>query len=142
MALGIVQPLFDAGRLKARQRGAEARYGQGVAEYAKVLLTAFSEVESALLTRKEQLERRDRLLNFLEEARATQRVAQNRYIRGLEDYLVVLNAQQTRFQAEQNMVDVIESLENIKDAIQEYLKTVDELNKDKESRYVDVGDNA
>jgi Uncharacterized conserved protein len=35
-----------------------------------------------------------------------------------------------------------ESLENIKDAIQDYLETVDELSKDKESRYVEVGDNA
>lgn len=35
-----------------------------------------------------------------------------------------------------------ESLENVKDAIQGYLETVDELSKDKESRYVEVGDNA
>ena len=32
-----------------------------------------------------------------------------------------------------------EALENIKDAIKEYLETVEELNKDKESRYVEVG---
>jgi len=31
-----------------------------------------------------------------------------------------------------------EALENIKDAIQAYLKTVDELNKDKKTRYVEV----
>ena len=31
-----------------------------------------------------------------------------------------------------------ESPENIKDAIQDYLETVDELGKDKESRYVEV----
>ncbi len=31
-----------------------------------------------------------------------------------------------------------EALENIKDAIQVYLKTVDELTKDKESCYVEV----
>ena len=31
-----------------------------------------------------------------------------------------------------------EALENIKDAIQEYLETVDELSKDKESRYVEI----
>ncbi|MFQ5685121.1 MAG: type II toxin-antitoxin system HicB family antitoxin [Candidatus Scalindua sp.] len=37
---------------------------------------------------------------------------------------------------------VEESLENIKDAIQEYLETVDELSKDKESHYVEVGENA
>jgi predicted RNase H-like HicB family nuclease len=32
-----------------------------------------------------------------------------------------------------------EALENIKDAIEAYLETVDELNKGKESRYVEVG---
>ena len=32
-----------------------------------------------------------------------------------------------------------EALENIKDAIQAYLETVEELSKDKESRYVEVG---
>ncbi len=101
---GIVQPVFDAGRLKARQRATEALYLQGVADYANTLLTAFQEVESALLTRKMQLERRRRELKFLEEARATQRVAQNRYIHGLTDYLDVLDAQQTRFQAEDSLV--------------------------------------
>jgi len=104
LALGIVQPIFDAGKLKAGQRAAEARYQQGVAGYAKTLLVAFSEVERALLTRKEQLERRDRVLGFLTEARATQSVAENRYLRGLVDYLTVLDAQQTRFQAEVNLV--------------------------------------
>jgi len=32
-----------------------------------------------------------------------------------------------------------EALKNIKDAIQAYLETVEELSKDKESRYVEVG---
>lgn len=32
-----------------------------------------------------------------------------------------------------------EALENIKDAIQAYLETVEELSKDKKSRYVEVG---
>ena len=104
LALGIVQPLFDAGKLKAGQRAAEARYQQGVAEYAKTVLTAFSEVESALLTRKEQVERRERVLSFLTEARATQEVAENRYKRGLVDYLTVLETQQTRFEAEESLV--------------------------------------
>ena len=106
VASGISQPLFDAGRLKAGQKIAEARYQQGLSEYAKILLTAFSEVESALLTRKEQLIRRDRVLNFLEEARAVQDVAETRYNRGLTDYLTVLESQRTRFQAETNLVMV------------------------------------
>ena len=106
ISAGITQPIFDAGKLKAGQRAAEARYQQVMAEYVTIVLNAFGEVEGALLTRQQQLERRERLLNFVQEARATQRVAQNRYIRGLTTYLDVLNAQQTRFQAEDNLVEV------------------------------------
>ena len=100
---GVVQPLMDAGRLKARQRGVEAQYEQAVSDYADTVLNAFAEVEGALLIRKKQLERRQRELRFLEEARATQRVAQNRYLRGLVQYIDVLDAQQTRFIAEENL---------------------------------------
>ena len=32
-----------------------------------------------------------------------------------------------------------DALENIKDAIQAYLETIEELSEDKESRYVEVG---
>ncbi len=35
-----------------------------------------------------------------------------------------------------------EALENIKDAIESYLYAVEELSKDKESRFVEVGSNA
>ena len=104
LTAGIVQPVFDAGKLKAGQRAAEARYQQGVSAYVQTVLNAFAEVERSLLTRESQLDRRARELRFLEEARATQRVAQNRYIRGLVIYLDVLNAQITRFQAEDSIV--------------------------------------
>ena len=35
-----------------------------------------------------------------------------------------------------------EALENVKDSIETYLATVEELSKDKESRYVEIGSNA
>lgn len=104
LASGVTQPLFNAGKLKSGQQMAEARYVQGVADYAKTVLTAFFEVERALLTRKEQLERRERVLHLLKEARATQRVAQSRYERGLISYLIVLDAQQSLFRTEENLV--------------------------------------
>jgi len=110
IAAGLVQPLFDAGRLKAVEEGALARYRQGVADYARTVLTAFSEVENALLVRQEQLERRKRVLMLLEEARATQKVAEGRYRRGLTGYITVLDAQQSRFQAEETLVLVDLSL--------------------------------
>ncbi len=101
---GLVQPLFDAGKRKEARNEAEARYQWEAAEYAKIVLNAFAEVEAALLTRKMQLERRELVLEYLREARVAQTVAQKRYLRGLVDYLIVLDAQQNRFQAEDNLV--------------------------------------
>lgn len=104
LAATTVQPLFDAGKRKAAQRQAEAVYRQTLADYAKTVLTAFAEVEQALLTRREQLEQRKRALVLLKEARAAQQVAQLRYQRGLVDYLNVLDAQRTRYDAEDEVV--------------------------------------
>ena len=104
LAAGIMQPLFDAGLLEDRQREAEARLEQGVAEYAKTVLQAFGEVEGALLARREHTERRQLLLEAVREARGTQEAAQNRYLRGLSDYLAVLEAQRTRFSLEDTLV--------------------------------------
>jgi multidrug efflux system outer membrane protein len=106
IALGIAQPLFDAGKLQAGQRAAEARYQQGVVAYAKTVLTAFAEVEGTFLTREEQLKRRDYVVKFLQEAREAQRLAESRYEKGLVDYLTVLDSQRSRFQAESDLVDV------------------------------------
>jgi multidrug efflux system outer membrane protein len=104
LATGVTQPLFDGGKLRAGQEIAQAKYVQGVADYAKTVLTAFLEVERALLTRKEQLERRERIVHLLKESKATQQVAQSRYERGLVSYLTVLDAQQSRFRTEETLV--------------------------------------
>ena len=101
---GITQPLFDYNRLENRQRAAEGRYDQDVANYAQTVLQAFAEVEDALQARREQLERRSRVVVLLAEARATQDVAEKRYARGLTPYLDVLDAQRARFLAEQDMI--------------------------------------
>ncbi len=101
---GITQPIFDYNRLENRQRAAEGRYDQEVANYAQTVLQAFAEVEDALQARREQLERRSRVVILLDEARATQDVAEKRYVRGLTPYLDVLDAQRARFGAEQDMI--------------------------------------
>ena len=103
IAAGLIQPLFNAGKLKAAEEAAVARYNQGVAEYAKTVLNAFLEVEKALVTRKEQLERRKMVLEYLREARAAEELAQRRYGRGLTDYLSLLDSQRVRFNAEDSL---------------------------------------
>lgn len=101
---GLTQPVFNAGKLLAEKDASEARYRQGVIDYAKTILNAFSEVESALLIREEQIKRREYLVDYLEKARITQDIAENRYERGLIDYLNVLDAMQARYTAEESLV--------------------------------------
>lgn len=104
IAGGLGQSVFDAGNLAAGEAAARARLMQGQAEYAKTVLGAFAEVEGALLTRQEQLERRRLVVAALNEAVNTQEVAQSRYLRGLTDYLTVLDAQRTRYGLEDTLV--------------------------------------
>ncbi len=104
LAIGIIQPLFDAGRLKANEEAAKARYKQGLMEYSKIVLKAFFEVENSLFRRQKQLEIRKVALNLLKEATITYKVAKSRYESGLIDYLHLLDAQKTLYQARDNIV--------------------------------------
>ena len=104
IAAGITAPIFDAGLRKAVHKATIARYEQQKVAYAKTILSAFSEVETALLTREQQLIRRKQLLDYLEEARGVQEMATKRYEKGLLDYLNVLEAVTSRFRAEEDMI--------------------------------------
>jgi multidrug efflux system outer membrane protein len=104
LVAGITQPIFNSQTLLTEKDAAKARYEQGLTDYAKTVLGAFAEVENALLTRREQLERRQSILEFLDKARVTLEIAQSRYDRGLVDYITVLDAWAARFQAEDNLV--------------------------------------
>ncbi len=105
IAASGLQPVFDAGKRAAAQRAAEARYRQETAAYAKTVLNAFAEVEGALLTREQQIQRRKRLLNLVEEARATANIARQRYQRGLSEYVNVLEAEQALYEAELSLAE-------------------------------------
>ena len=48
VAGSVVQPLFDAGTLRHRQRAAEAAFAQAAAQYYSTVLTAFQNVADAL----------------------------------------------------------------------------------------------
>ncbi|MBC2717643.1 MAG: efflux transporter outer membrane subunit [Desulfobacteraceae bacterium] len=106
IAAGGMQSVFNAGKLAANQRAAQARYEQTLTAYSKTVLQAFGEVEGALLNRKELIDRRSRLLKYRDEAAATLDVANDRYGRGLVDYLTVLDSQQVRVDAELQLIAV------------------------------------
>lgn len=93
-------PLLNAVSLGFQQDAAEAQARQAVAQYKQVILTAFKEVEDALVgvaMTREQAGAQERQVDALN---AALRRANLRYKGGLASYLDVLIAQRNLFDAE------------------------------------------
>ncbi|HEV2172096.1 MAG TPA: efflux transporter outer membrane subunit, partial [Nitrospira sp.] len=96
----LAGPLFNAQILGFQQKAAEAQSRQALAQYEQTILTAFREVEDALVgvsTAREQAAAQERQVNALQSAL---RLANLRYKGGLANYLDVLIAQRSLFDAE------------------------------------------
>lgn len=88
----LVAPLFNGGALKAAEKAAWARYEQAALSYEKALLTAFADVETALTTYQNQQERYDALQAARAAAATSAETQEQRYRRGVGDYLTYLDA--------------------------------------------------
>ena len=96
----LAGPLFNAQILGFQQKASEAQSRQALAQYEQTILTAFREVEDALVgvsTAREQAAAQERQVNALQSAL---RLANLRYKGGLANYLDVLIAQRSLFDAE------------------------------------------
>jgi outer membrane protein, multidrug efflux system len=96
----LAGPLFNAQVLGFQQEAAEAQAKQAVAQYEQTILVAFREVEDALVavsTAREQAAAQERQVNAL---RSALRLANLRYQGGLANYLDVLIAQRSLFDAD------------------------------------------
>src|ERR1700704_477881 len=96
----LTGPLFNAQILGFQQKAAEAQARQALAQYEQTILVAFREVEDALVgvsTAREQAEAQERQVNAL---RSALHLANLRYKGGLANYLDVLIAQRSLFDAE------------------------------------------
>ncbi len=105
LSVGVLSPLFDANRLKLEEEAALSRYRQSLIGYAKTVLQAFYEVETALM--KEEFLRKERasLLDLLESTQRAYRASLNRYQRGLTDLLRVLETERSLYQTREHLVD-------------------------------------
>ena len=98
-------PIFDA-RTWTAHRGAQVQRKLAVAQYEKVIQSAFRDVADALATRAtigEQLAAQQRLVEALTE---TNRLATARFEKGVDSYLVSLDAQRSLFAAQQGLVSL------------------------------------
>jgi multidrug efflux system outer membrane protein len=96
----LAQPIFKGGQLRARIDAAKARYEELAFHYAKTVLTAVREVEDALV-REQLLQQRLKALQLrLDEAVAAEKLAGERYLRGIERLIIVLETERRRRIAE------------------------------------------
>ncbi len=100
----IVAPLWQGGRLRAQIDRAEARGAEALASYANAALTAYSEVETALAAEEFFVERELHLAESTLQARAAERLAEERYRAGLETYITVLDSQRSAVSAEAELI--------------------------------------
>ncbi len=102
----LAQPIFKGGQLRARVDATKARYAELAANYAKSVLTALREVEDALV-REELLQRRLKALQIrFSEAVAAEKLAGERYLRGVERLITVLETERRRRIAENELNNV------------------------------------
>lgn len=104
LAGSFLQPIFQGGRLMAQYEQTLAAHKELMERYRETALTAFLEVAdaldaNALLDRQETR----RALSSKQAAEAY-RIARMRYEAGAEDFLAVLNAQETMLNAESKLV--------------------------------------
>jgi len=95
LTAAVQAPILDAGRVRANVRAAEGRAAQAVSAYQQALLVAIVEVEEALASDAFHRERLASLQSTAREAVRADRLARELYAQGLEDFLVVLDAQRT-----------------------------------------------
>jgi NodT family efflux transporter outer membrane factor (OMF) lipoprotein len=88
----IMAPLFDAGQRRAEASRARAEKEERLYEYGLSILTAFKEVEDALLRERKQEEQMESLSRQVRLARAAYRQLRTEYVNGVSDFIDVLFA--------------------------------------------------
>ncbi len=101
----VTGPIFDGGRRRAQTEAAEARAEAALYDYANTLLTALSEVGTALVLQQRQAEFLESLEMQTESAESVLELARDRYRVGATSYLQVLTALQSLQTTQQNLVN-------------------------------------
>ncbi|MGZ5150000.1 MAG: efflux transporter outer membrane subunit [Burkholderiales bacterium] len=106
LALSLLQPIFDGGRLRGQKSIAESRERELVENYRKAILAAFKDVEDALVAASHQAQQETVQQEVQAQSREALRLAQVRYREGADDLLTVLDAQRTLFNAQDQLAQL------------------------------------
>jgi multidrug efflux system outer membrane protein len=103
LGASLLQPIFDGGRLRAQVTIAESREQEVALVYRRAVLAALADVESALSATTHTDEQVALQQEVMEQAQLALRLAEVRYREGADDLLVLLDAQRTLFQAQDQL---------------------------------------
>ncbi|MGA2693793.1 MAG: TolC family protein, partial [Opitutaceae bacterium] len=95
--------IFDAGRVRANIRVQDARQEEALAAYERTVLTAFEEVENGLVSYANEQVRRQSLEEAVASSRRSLDLANRLYAVGLTDFLRVLDAERSLYDAEDRL---------------------------------------
>jgi multidrug efflux system outer membrane protein len=95
---GLIQQVFNAGRLKNNVQAARANFEESLAQYQKAALNGYREVADALITISKLAETRVHQQSGVDQLQDAADLARDRYQSGLASYLDVLNADQQLFE--------------------------------------------
>ena len=95
---GLVQPIFNGGALRARQRGAVAAYEQASAQYKTVVLNAFQTVANTLTALEADAQALRAQADAELQSRQSLDIVTRQFQIGATNYLALLDAQRTHQQ--------------------------------------------
>ena len=99
-------PIFQGGALRANLGMANADRDIALAQYEKAIQSGFRDVADALTQTTALSERRAAAERMLDAARQSERLSQARRDAGRDSYLTLLDAQRTRYSAEQAVISL------------------------------------
>jgi NodT family efflux transporter outer membrane factor (OMF) lipoprotein len=106
LSAGLTQPIFHGGALRGQVSYSEARYTELLTTYHKAVLTAFSNVESALVAAQQTADQQERQRQAVAKARRAFEFAQTQMSAGTVNILTVLNTENALFSAQDVLVQV------------------------------------
>ncbi|MCP4710559.1 MAG: efflux transporter outer membrane subunit [Planctomycetes bacterium] len=103
LVMQLAQPLFMGGQLQAQVDASQAQMEQAAGVYAGTVLNAFREVEDALVKEKFMWQRVTLLEERFNQAQIAEKLARERYQKGLQGILIVLETERRRRFAENEL---------------------------------------
>jgi multidrug efflux system outer membrane protein len=106
LAAGLTQPIFHGGALRGQVAFSQARYTELLTTYHKTVITAFGNVEGALVAAQQTAEQQKRQQDAVATARRAFEFSQTQMSAGVVNILTVLNTENALFSAQDELVQV------------------------------------